>query len=56
MKIIISIIKKILKFEEGATMVEYGFLLAFIAIIVAVALTTFGPAVGDLYTEAVNSF
>lgn len=38
--------------EEGATMVEYGLLIALIAIVVAVAATTLGTGVSSLFVKA----
>lgn len=35
--------------EEGASMVEYAFLIAGIAVIVAIAAVTFGPAISELF-------
>lgn len=37
--------------EEGQGMVEYGLLLALIAVVVIAALVTFGPKVRDIFTE-----
>ena len=37
--------------EEGQTLVEYGLLLALIAIIVIVALLFLGPIVSDLFSN-----
>lgn len=39
-----------LREEAGASMVEYAFLIAGIALVVAVSLTVFGPAVRDLFS------
>lgn len=44
--------------ERGATMVEYGLIVAFIAIVVGVAAVLLGDAVSDLFGDteaAVNS-
>lgn len=41
--------------EEGATMVEYGLLLALIAIVVAVAAKTLGIGVASLFTKVNGS-
>jgi pilus assembly protein Flp/PilA len=40
--------------EEGATMVEYGLLVALIAVVVAVAATVLGNGISGLFTN-VNS-
>jgi pilus assembly protein Flp/PilA len=37
--------------EEGQTLVEYGLLLALIAIVVIVALLFLGPVVRDIFQE-----
>lgn len=37
--------------EEGASMVEYGLLVALIAVVVMIALTPLGEAVADLFTD-----
>ena len=37
--------------EEGQTLVEYGLLLALIAIIVIVALLFLGPIVSEIFTN-----
>lgn len=41
------------KDEEGATMVEYGLIVALIAVVVAVAATTLGTSISGLF-EAVS--
>ncbi|MEC5199155.1 pilus assembly protein Flp/PilA [Arthrobacter sp. PL16] len=35
--------------EKGATMVEYGLMVALIAVVVAVAVTFLGPAIAGLF-------
>ena len=42
--------------EEGQTLVEYGLLLALIAIIVIVALLFLGPLVSDIFSNVGNQF
>ena len=37
--------------DKGATMVEYGLIITFIAMVVIVALFAFGPFVEGLYTR-----
>ena len=37
--------------EEGASMVEYGLLVALIAVVVAVAATVLGNGISTLFTE-----
>jgi len=41
--------------EEGQTLVEYGLLLALIAIIVIVALLFLGPIVSQIFSNVANS-
>jgi pilus assembly protein Flp/PilA len=51
-------IKKLLNFlqeEEGASMVEYGLLVALIALVVAVGAGTFGNAVSVMFNSAATS-
>lgn len=45
-----------IKSERGANLVEYLLLLAFIAIIVLVAVTALGSKVSSTYNSATNSF
>jgi pilus assembly protein Flp/PilA len=40
--------------EEGQTLVEYGLLLALIAIIVIVALLFLGPIVSNIFSNVAN--
>jgi pilus assembly protein Flp/PilA len=37
--------------EKGATMVEYGIMVAFIAVIVMAAVIALGPKIADLFTS-----
>lgn len=41
--------------DEGATMVEYGLLVAFIAVVVGAAAITLGSKVAGLFTTVGNS-
>jgi pilus assembly protein Flp/PilA len=41
--------------EEGQTLVEYGLLLALIAIVVIAALVILGPLVSGIFTTVGNS-
>ncbi len=41
--------------EKGQTLVEYGLLLALIAIVVIAALVILGPLVRDIFTTVGNS-
>ncbi len=40
--------------DRGATMVEYGLLVALIAVVVAVAAVTLGDNVAALFTDVAN--
>ena len=42
---------KLFKSEEGATMVEYGLMVALIAVVVIAALLILGPAIANLFTS-----
>lgn len=37
--------------EKGATMVEYGIMVAFIAVLVMAAVIVLGPKIADLFTQ-----
>ncbi|MCD4850342.1 Flp family type IVb pilin [Arthrobacter sp. AK01] len=39
------------KDEKGATMVEYGIMVAFIALLVLAAVTLLGPQIANLFTR-----
>ena len=41
--------------EEGASMVEYGLLVALIAVVVAIAATTLGQGISTLFGRANTS-
>ncbi|MGI5835238.1 MAG: Flp family type IVb pilin [Chloroflexota bacterium] len=40
--------------EEGQGMVEYGLIIALVAIVVIAALMILGPKIGNLFNEAGN--
>ncbi|GAB6060464.1 Flp family type IVb pilin [Desulfonatronum parangueonense] len=44
-----------LKDEEGATMVEYGLMVALIAVVVGVAAGTLGGSISDLFGRVEGS-
>ena len=48
-------LKRFFAEEEGATMVEYGLMVALVAIVVAVAATVLGAGVSTLFTRANTS-
>lgn len=41
--------------EKGATMVEYGLMVALIAVVVVAALVTLGPKIAGLFTTVSGS-
>src|SRR4051812_39157890 len=43
--------RKLIRHEEGATMVEYGLMLALIAVVCLVAVTAVGTAASTLYNN-----
>ncbi len=47
--------KKFITSEDAPTMVEYGLLVALIAIVVAVAAATLGTKVSSLFTATASS-
>jgi pilus assembly protein Flp/PilA len=47
--------KKFIKSEDAPTMVEYGLLVALIAIVVAIAAKTLGQSVSTLFTTVASS-
>ena len=47
--------KKFIKSEDAPTMVEYGLLVALIALVVAVGATTLGTKVSTLFVAVGNS-
>jgi pilus assembly protein Flp/PilA len=44
-------IKERLASEKGATMVEYGIMVAFIAVLVMAAVVLLGPQIAGLFTQ-----
>ena len=45
----LTYVKNFLREEEGATMIEYGLMVALIAVVVMAALLTLGPAIRDMF-------
>jgi pilus assembly protein Flp/PilA len=43
------------KEEKGATMVEYGIMIAFIALLVLGAVSLLGPQIANLFTQVDNA-
>lgn len=50
-----SNIKSMIRDEDGATMVEYGLLVALIAMVALVGVTTLGTNLKTLYTTVAGS-
>jgi pilus assembly protein Flp/PilA len=50
-----NLLSHIRRDEEGQTLVEYGLLLALIAIIVIVALLFLGPIVSDIFSNVAEN-
>jgi pilus assembly protein Flp/PilA len=51
-----SVFRSFATAENGATMVEYGFMLFFIALVVAVAAATLGTSVAAVFTGVNATF
>jgi pilus assembly protein Flp/PilA len=43
------------KNERGQGLVEYAIIIVFVAIVVILVVTIFGPSVGDLFSISINS-
>lgn len=41
--------------EEGQGMVEYGLIIALVAIVVIVVLTALGPAIGEIFSSILDA-
>ena len=50
-----SAVKKFVTEEDAPTMVEYGLLVALIALIVAVAAAVLGTGISTMFSQAANS-
>jgi pilus assembly protein Flp/PilA len=51
----LAIVKSLARDEEGATMVEYGLLVALIALVALVAVTTLGQNLSSLFSAVAGS-
>jgi pilus assembly protein Flp/PilA len=54
-KLVAAARKFFTKKEEGASMVEYGLLVALIAVVVAVAATTLGTGISTLFSDVAGT-
>jgi pilus assembly protein Flp/PilA len=54
-KIMLNLLKKFVKEEEGATMVEYGLMVGLIAVVCILAVTTLGTTIRDLFTDVTEA-
>jgi len=50
-----SLVKKFAKGQEGATMVEYGLMVALIAVVCIAAVTTLGTNLSSKFNSAATS-
>ena len=55
LQFISTLLSRVRRDEEGQTLVEYGLLLALIAIIVIVALLFLGPIVSQLFSNVAEN-
>jgi len=51
----LNTVKSMIRDEEGATMVEYGLLVALIAMVALVAVTTLGKNLSSLFSTVATS-
>jgi pilus assembly protein Flp/PilA len=54
-KIMLNLLKKFVKEEEGATMVEYGLMVALIALVAAVGARLLGASIGSLFSDSAGT-
>jgi pilus assembly protein Flp/PilA len=55
MQKLIAQAKRFIRDEEGATMVEYGLMVALIAIVCITAVTTIGTSLNSIFSDIGNS-
>ncbi|GIF18124.1 pilus assembly protein Flp/PilA [Actinoplanes tereljensis] len=53
---ITAYVRACLQNDEGATAVEYGLLVTFIAIVIIVGVSAFGSHLNDVYTNLTSKF
>ena len=55
MTMLMNFLLSLVKDEEGQGMVEYGLILALVAVVVIVVLTTMGEQVGEIFQQVVDA-
>jgi pilus assembly protein Flp/PilA len=55
MRTLIANVRRFLKHEDGATMVEYGLMVALIAVVATAAVTTLGTNIKTMFTSIAGS-
>ncbi len=51
LRLVTAFQSRFIREEEGATAVEYGLMVALIAVVIIVAVTTLGTALNDKFTD-----
>jgi pilus assembly protein Flp/PilA len=51
----VSVLVRLHRQDEGQSMIEYGLIIALIAVVVVIALTTLGTNIKGLFTNIANS-
>jgi pilus assembly protein Flp/PilA len=54
-KLFTAVATKFVRDEEGATLAEYGLLLALIAVVCLAAITTLGTKISTMFSTVANS-
>lgn len=50
-----KLLKRLVREDDGAAMVEYGLLVALIAVVVMVVLVALGPAIAAMFQDVVDA-
>jgi pilus assembly protein Flp/PilA len=56
LNLITAYLRAALRDDEGATAVEYGLLVTFIAIVIIVGVSAFGTHLNDVFTNLTSKF